>query len=140
MTKALFLTTFLISFFAYTELFGQQIQLNGMLKNMSSQSTDILIFSDGEMVGFSSTADPFYSLILGDHPHYTILFKSGSTEKYCLVIMSNMSTSTIQLDVDFRNQQSIILFKDRPRAKHYELIKYGVGSFRYESFNPASIE
>jgi len=120
--------------------FGQQAQIHGILHYPEAQDTDILVFHDGEMVAFSKTVDPFYSIVLENEAHYTILFRNGSAEKYCHVLMINMEVESIQVDIDFRRDQSIVLYKHKPHARMYTILKYGTGAFRTENLYPVTIK
>jgi hypothetical protein len=103
---------------------AQQIQLSGKLIGFDSESVSIKIFSDGVKIDELKTTDPFYAVVIGSHPHYTILFESGQKKKYCHIIMINMVYETINLDIDFRSRVDAIIVKRKRQVGQYNVITY----------------
>lgn len=109
---------------------GQSYQINGTFMNRESDTVRIQVWSDGHEITDYETSQPFYALILGDRKHYTIRTTSGSKEKYCFIITWNLENDNIQVDIDFRNSQSTIIYKEKKNSNNYTFIYYGSGSVR----------
>ena len=109
---------------------GQNIHITGKLLNRTSDTTRVQVWHEGRRIVDELRADPFYTLNLGDSPHYTIKFTSGSVEKNCFLICWNMTFDLVAIDIDFRSAQSIIIYKERKNSNSYTIIYYGSGNVR----------
>lgn len=109
---------------------GQNIQLQGKLLNRQSDTVHIEVWSDGETIINTATTSPFYALVLGERPHYTIRISSGSIAKYCTLLCFNMEFENIQVDVDFKTRQSVLIYKNKRVTKSYNFLHYGAGNTR----------
>lgn len=107
---------------------AQDLQLQGKLLNRQSDTVRVQVWSDGDLIVDRYTTNPFYALVLGERKHYTIKTTSGSVEKYCQLICYNMEFDNIQVDIDFRNRQSVVVYKPRKSSNKYTFIYYGSGT------------
>lgn len=114
----------ILALFISLGLHAQQVQISGKLIGFDSEKVTIKIFSDGVKIDELTTTDQFYAVVIGSHPHYTILFESGQKNKYCHVIMINMIFETINLDIDFRSRVDAIVVKRKKHGGQYNIITY----------------
>lgn len=115
---------------------AQEIQLHGRFFRTQNDTTRITIWSDGDLIGKSATTDSFYSLVLGNRPHYTIKMQSGSKTKYCHIFCQFMEFESIQLDCDFLSSQNVIIYKEKKSSKKYILLFQGPKQSRQMVLEP----
>jgi len=110
---------------------SQSIVIAGPIAN--ADTTNITVWSNGELVLQQQTTDQVYALILGQHPHYTIAFECFGTTKYAILITDRMKEETIRLPVDFNVRSNVILTKEKSGFLSPDPITYryyGGHSFR----------
>jgi len=123
-------TTLIAALIAFICTNAQDIQLHGMLMNAYSDTVKITVYSDGEIIDIDQNTNKHYALILGARKHYTILFESGSRMKYCHLITNHMLVESIQSDIDFRSNQSVIIMQEKKSSPKYTHTIYGTGTAR----------
>ena len=121
-------------------LSNNQIQIHGKLIAPENDTTAITVWSDGDMIDRSRITGVFYEMVIGQRPHYTIQYQNGSKIKYCTIICHFMEFESIPIDIDFRNNQSIMIYKKRKNSNSYVIVYYGSGSTRDEILKPYETE
>ena len=101
---------------------GQHILISGTL--LSSDTVRIEVFSDGRLIGEQVTTDQVYSVVLGQLPHYTIRFSSDGRAKYLHLINTGAHPEHFAVDLDFRRQEHLILFKTNENQRKAEMHTY----------------
>lgn len=124
----------------YSAFSDNQIQLHGKLIAAENDTVSITVWSNGELIGQELQEGVFYEMVLGEHPHYTIEFVSGSQVKYCTLICHFMEFESIPVDIDFRSNQNIIIYKKRKNSKAYIVVYYGSGATREQIIKPYETE
>lgn len=107
---------------------AQNIVLAGSVER--ADTMNITVWSKGKHILSTSSTEPVYAIILGAEPNYTIQFECKGQIKDALLITTGMKSETINLPVDFANQTSVIIW----REKHGQII----GRKKYRNSDPIS--
>lgn len=116
----------LIAFFS-ASLFAQGqtfIQISGEVIRPPDDTIKVECFSDGRLIDRDIFVGKFYNFTLGQMPHYTLKFTSGSKTKYCQLICNMMSTEKIIVDVDFSSEFNSIIYLRKKSDKAFTMLLY----------------
>src|SRR5690554_1104757 len=121
MRPLLFIAFFFASFFAQGQTF---IQISGEVIRPPDDTIKVECFSDGQLIDRDVFVGKFYNFTLGQLPHYTLKFTSGSKTKYCQLICNMMSTEKIIVDVDFSSEFNSIIYLRKRSDKVFTMLLY----------------
>lgn len=112
---------FFASFFAQAQTY---IQISGEVIRPPDDTIKVECFSDGRLIDQDIFVGKFYNFTLGQLPHYTLKFTSGSKTKYCQLICNMMSTEKIIVDVDFSSEFNSIIYLQKKSDKAFTMLLY----------------
>ena len=115
---------FLLVFLPITIFSQVNIQISGEIIRPPNDTIRIECFSDGELIDKDVFVGKFYNFTIGNAPHYTLRFQSGSKVKYCQVICNMMTTEKIIVDVDFSSNFNSIIYLEKPSDKFFTMLLY----------------
>ena len=106
------------------------IQISGEVIRPPDDTIKIECFSDGQLIDRDVFVGKFYNFTLGQMPHYTLKFTSGTKTKYCQVICAMMSTEKIIVDVDFSSGYDAVIYLEKKNNKYFTMLLYDRYRFR----------
>lgn len=118
--------------------YGQErVQLSGKFHSVQrTDSVRLSIWAMGELVADQIYTGRFYSVTLGEHPVYTLLFRTGIKEKVCTIHTVNMQHDQVVLDVDFAIKSEAIVKKTNSNREIYTVETIDArGNFRESTYN-----